>query len=130
MNMRSRGLRDLWLGRYEHPLPIRARGAFQLVSTTRVADAKPCVVLMPGPSADPGRAADALAEIERVHALLDHPRIPRVTERGVVDGTPYLELDCDAVMDGADLYRLVTDAGQSVSQGGADGFISSLCQAM
>ncbi len=130
MNMRSRAFRDLWLGRYEPPLPIRERGAFQLFSTARVIDAKPCVVLTPGPTADPGRVADALAEIERVHALLDHPHIPRVTERGVVDGTPYLELDCDAVMDGAELYRLVTDTGKSLPQESADGFISSLCQAM
>jgi hypothetical protein len=130
MNMRSRAFRDLWLGRYEHPLPLRTRGPFQLASTTRVLDAKPCVVLTPGPSADPTRVADALAEIERVHALLDHPCIPRVTERGVVEGTPYLELDCDAVIDGADLYRLVTDAGRTLLQESADGFISSLCQAM
>ena len=130
MDMRSRAFRDLWLGRYEPPLLIRARGAFQLFSTARVLDAKPCVVLTPGPTADPGRVAEAFAEIERVHALLDHPHIPRVTERGVVDGTPYLELDCDAVIDGADLYRLVTDTGQSLPQASADGFISSLCQAM
>lgn len=101
-----------------------------MVSAVRVDDATPCVVLAPGPNADPGHVADAFAEIEGVHAVLDQPQVPRVAMRGVADGTPYLELDCDAVMDGPELYRLLMNAGQRMSQGSADGFISSLLLAM
>jgi hypothetical protein len=119
-----------WLGRYAYPLPIRSRGSFQVVSASRVDNAKACVVIAPGPTADPGQVAEALAEIERVHAYLDHPNIPKVAKRGVADGTPYLEFDCDAVMDGTEFYRLVTEAGQSVTQESADGFISGLFKAM
>ncbi|WP_437627027.1 hypothetical protein [Sorangium sp. So ce1151] len=85
---------------------------------------------MPGPAASAARADAAFAEIERVHALLDHPLIPKVAARGVADGTPYIELACDAEIDGADLARLLNDAGRKVPPGSAAGVIASLHKAM
>ena len=60
--------------RYVDPLPIRSRDAFQVLSARRVEDGSPCVLVTAGPAADPARVADALDEVARVHALLDHPR--------------------------------------------------------
>ncbi len=74
--MASNTPRSLWLDRYTDPLPIRSRGAFHLVSARRRRDGAPCAVVVPGPSADTARVAMALGEVERVHALVDHPLIP------------------------------------------------------
>lgn len=115
-----------WLDRYVDPLPIRSRGAFHLVSARRIDDGAPCVVVVPGPSADSGRVALALAEVERVHALLDHPLIPRVTARAEAAGTPLLELACDATLDGVECVRLLADADRRIPYAASDGFIVSL----
>ncbi|MEZ4269016.1 MAG: hypothetical protein R3F39_21875 [Myxococcota bacterium] len=119
----------LW-DRYLDPLPIRSRGAFQLLSGRRAADGSPCVLLMAGPSASPDHVAEALAEIQRVHALLDHPLIPRVTDRGEAEGQPYLEFDCPAVADGHELVRLLSDSPDKLPYGCADAFIASLREAL
>lgn len=119
-----------WLDRYEHPLPIRSRGAFHLVSATRTADARPCVVVVPSPFAGAAPAAEVLREIQRVHGLLDHPAIPPVTAIGEAGGAPYLELDCDATMDGVELLEHLTDAGCKVPLAFADGFITHLRRAL
>ncbi|WP_437931613.1 hypothetical protein WMF37_20915 [Sorangium sp. So ce291] len=113
-----------------NPRPIRCRDGFHVVSATRAGDARACVVIVPGPAASAARADAAFAEIERVHALLDHPLIPKVAARGVADGTPYIELACDAEIDGVDLTRLLHDAGWNVPPGSAAGLIASLHEAM
>jgi hypothetical protein len=115
-----------WLDRYVDPLPIRSRGAFHLVSARRIEDHAPCAVVVPGPTAEKARVASALAEVERVHALLDHPVIPRVTLRGEAAGTPFLELDCDATLDGVECVRLLADADRRIPYAASDGFIASL----
>lgn len=115
-----------WLDRYVDPLPIRSRGAFHLVSARRHDDGAPRVVVVPGPSAERGRVAAALAEVERVHALVSHPLIPRVTARGEADETPFLELACDATLDGVECVRLLADSDRRIPYAASDGFIASL----
>ena len=119
-----------WLHRYQRPEPIRSRGAFHVVSAERGRDGAPCVVLVPGHRAAAGAAAAAFEEIERVHRLLGHPRIPPVTARGTADGTPYLELGCDAFIDGVDVHDLLGDAEEKMPLAFADGFITSLREAL
>jgi len=121
---------DPWLDRYVDPLPIRSRGAFHLVSARRTADGAPCVVVVPGPSADRARVAVALAEVERVHALLDHPLIPRVAARGEFAGTPFLEIACDAVLDGIECVRFLADSDRRIPYAASDGFIAGLRTAL
>ncbi|MDC0676522.1 hypothetical protein [Sorangium atrum] len=122
--------RSRWLGRYENPRSIRRRDGLHVVAAARAGDAAPCVVIVPGPAASAARANTVFAEIERVHALLDHPLIPKVAARGVADGMPYIELACDAVIDGADLTGLLSDAGWKVPPGSAAGLVASLRRAM
>lgn len=119
-----------WLGRYETPRSIRRRDGLHVVAATRAGDAEPCVVIVPGPAAGAARANTVFAEIERVHALLDHPLIPKVAARGVADGMPYIELACDAVIDGLDLTSLLNDAGWTVPPGSAAGLVASLRKAI
>lgn len=111
---------------WTEPLPIRSRGAFQLVSARRAADQTRCVLVLPGPSGDARRVAAAFAEVERVHALLDHPLIPKVTRRDDIGGTPVLELDCAASFDGIELIRSIAESGRKLPYGAADAFIASL----
>ncbi|WP_437322455.1 hypothetical protein [Sorangium sp. So ce394] len=122
--------RSRWLGRYEAPRSIRRRDGLHVVAATRAGDAEPCVVIVPGPAVSAARAKAVFAEIERVHALLDHPLIPKVAARGVADGMPYIELACDAVIDGVDLTNLLNDAGWTVPPGSAAGLVASLRKAM
>lgn len=118
------------LGKYLEPLPIRSRGAFQLLSAKREDDGRPCVLVLPGANANPTLIRAALEEVRRVHSLLNHPLIPRVTQLADLDGTPCLELDCDATMDGDDMLRLVAESEQRVPYPGGDGFIASLRKAL
>ncbi|MGK3963607.1 hypothetical protein WMF38_05470 [Sorangium sp. So ce118] len=113
-----------------NPRRIRCRDGFHVVSATRAGDARACVVIVPGPATSAARADAAFAEIERVHALLDHPLIPKVAARGVADGTPYIELACDAVIDGVDFTSLLNDARRKVPPGSAAGLVASLYKAM
>lgn len=112
-----------WLGRYVDPLPIRSRGSFHIVSAETAARERRTVIV-PGPGADAGRVDEAFAEIERVHALFEHPRVPRVTARGRAGEVPYLELGCAAAMDGVDLMRLLGDLEAKIPYPAADGFIA------
>jgi hypothetical protein len=88
------------------------------------------VVVVPGTAALAEQAVVTFAEIERVHALLDHPLIPKVSSRGVAGGAPYLELACDAVIDGVELYGHLLGAGRKVPHASASGLVASLCEAM
>jgi hypothetical protein len=119
-----------WLDRYRRAHAIRSRASFRLVGATREADDRRVVVVVPGPSADRGRVAEALAEVERVHAHLDHPRIPKVSASGLAGETPFLELECDAVIDGVDMVRRMAGAPAKIPYAAADGFIVSLREAL
>jgi hypothetical protein len=118
------------LGHYLDPLPIRSRGSFQLVSARRESDGRPCVLVLPGSSADPALAREAMAEMKRVHDLLDHPGIARVAALWDVEGRPCLELDCPAVIDGMDGLRLIAEGEQKLPYGAADAFIRQLRMAI
>jgi hypothetical protein len=115
-----------WLGRYRCVHTIRSRRALHIVSATRESDARPCVVIVPSPSTGSRRAARLFAEIERVHGLLDHPRIPRVSACGVAGQIPYLELACDAVADGVDAHAFLAGSPRKLSLAHADGFFTEL----
>lgn len=115
-----------FLDRYLDPLPIRSRGSFHLLSARRADDQRPCVVAVPGPAADRGRALAAFEEAARTHALIDHPRVPRVSAWGDTDAGPYLEFDCDAVTDVTAVIQLIADGEQKVSYPAADAFIAGL----
>lgn len=119
-----------FLDRYSDPLPIRSRAAFQILSAQRTSDGRACVLVLPGSNAAPRAAAEAFAEIERVHALVEHPLIPRVEARGEASGTPFLELACEAVVDGIEIVRLFADSDRKIPYGAADAFIASLREAM
>lgn len=119
-----------FLDRYLDPLPIRSRGAFHIVAARRAGDQLPCVVIVPGAHADRGRALAAFAEVARVHGLIDHPRIPRVSAWGEAGATPYLEFDCDAVTDTTAVIQLIADGEQKVSYPAADAFIAGIRTAM
>ncbi|MDC3953115.1 hypothetical protein [Polyangium jinanense] len=119
-----------FLERYVDPVPIRSRSAYNVVAARRADDGGRCTVVLPGASANPRRIGEALAEVERTHALLDHPRIPKVAFRGEAQGTPFLELACDAVVDGQDVVRAMADSTQKIPYGAADGFIVGLRTAM
>lgn len=124
----------LWLDRYRDPLPVRSRGAFHIVSTLREdgreEPARRSVVVLGARSADRGRVARALADIADAHRRVEHPRVPRVVELGEHEGTPFLELACDAVVDGNDLLRILGEAGQKLSYGQGDALFTSLREAM
>ncbi len=119
-----------WLGRYRRPLPIRSRGAFQLASALRETDGQACVVLVPGPEAGGSEVSRAFASVERAHRTVQCEWIPGVAARGVFDGTPYLELACDAVMDGVDLRFRMVESQRRVPLGAADAFASKIRQAL
>ncbi|MDI1451244.1 hypothetical protein [Polyangium sp. 6x1] len=119
-----------FLERYLDPAPIRARGAYKVVSARRADDRTPCTVVLPGPAANTRQIAEAFACVERTHAQLDHPRIPKVTFRGEAQGTPFLELDCDAVVDGHEMLCAMADSEQKIAYGAADGFIVGLRMAL
>jgi hypothetical protein len=115
---------------YLDPMPIRARGAFQLVAVRRAADAQGAVLVLPGEKADASLVAAAFEEIERTHAVLDHPGIPRVTRRGEARKTPYLELACDATVDAIEVIRLLADSDEKIPYAAADAFIAGLREAL
>lgn len=118
-----------WLGRYTDPMPIRSRGAFHLVSARRADDGRMCVVVVPGPSADVAKVAASLVEVERVHGLLDHPSIPKVACRGAHGGAPFLELACDAVIDGIEALRILGETERKVPYAQADALLTGMREA-
>ncbi|MDQ3033510.1 MAG: hypothetical protein M3Y87_13910 [Myxococcota bacterium] len=107
----------LWLRRYRDPLPVRSRGSFHVVSVVR-ATATPgarSIVILGSKSANVDGVRTALDRIASAHERIEHPNLPRVIERGEDDGTPFLELACDAVVDGTELLRLLADSGQKLT---------------
>ena len=114
----------LWLDRYDDLLPVRSRASFHVVSARRPDQDRRCTVVVPGNRADAAAVEEAFAEIERVHGLFEHPRVPRVTARGKAGDMPYLELGCEAAADGADVVRLIGDSGGKMPYPSADGFVA------
>lgn len=118
----------LWLGRYSDLMPIRARGSFHLLSVVR--DERRSVVIVGSRTADRALVAAALARVAEAHRRIDHARVPRLVEVGEHDGTPFLELDCDAVLEGGDFLRVLADSGQKLSYGQGDALFTCLREAV
>ena len=114
------------LGEYLVERPLRVRDSFQVVAARRAEDGRGCVLVLPGTAADRDRVREALAEVERVHALVDHPMLAKVAARGEVEGTPYLELACDAVADGIEILRRLAASDRRVPYAASDAFIYHL----
>jgi hypothetical protein len=88
-----------WLGRFIPQGIIRRGNGFHL-HACRDEDGSPCVVIVGAPRADTVLAQKALARLAEAHRLIVHPTIPRVRQcETTEDGTAYLVLDCDAIMD-------------------------------
>jgi hypothetical protein len=87
-------------------------------------------VLVPGADADLDKAGRALAEVARVHALVDHPLVPKVSASGVRDGVPFVELDVSAIADATELIRLLPTAPRKIPYAAADAFIVRLREAL
>lgn len=117
-----------WLGRYTHPLPVRSRGAFHLVSVERPEGR--ALVVVGSRTADVVRVRSALDEVARVHRLLDDPLIPQVTLRAEHEGVPFVELACDAAIDGHEVLRLLGDARIKMPYGRGDAIFTLLRTAM
>ncbi|MBK8170359.1 MAG: hypothetical protein IPK60_08425 [Sandaracinaceae bacterium] len=115
---------------YEGVLSIRSRESFRIVSARRIADGSPCVVLLPGTNAKLDQVQRAFEEIVLASSLFTHPRVPRVRHHGCIDGTPFVELDCDAVTDGFEIVKLMADADAKIPYDSADAFISSIREAI
>lgn len=98
------------LDRYARPKLIRKRGSLVVVHTHRKHDRLPCVVLTPSLETEPAHAAEILSKIEHAHRGVSHRAVPKVVTKGTFQRRPFLELDCDAIMDGAELHRLLTNA--------------------
>lgn len=122
--------RSFWLGRYGRPIPIQRCGAFLLASTFRIDDGLPCVVLIPGPEAEPARAAEVFAKLERAHNTLLRASVPRVLTRGTYQQMPFLEFDCDATMDGVALHRILIDTQRRAPLSAAVVLASELSRAL
>jgi hypothetical protein len=110
--------------------PIRRRDAFEVFGARRAADGRPCTVVMPGPEADPGAAAEALAELARVHALVEHPLVALPSASGEEEGRPFVEFDVPAIADATELIRLLPTAPRKIPYPAADAFIYCLRQAL
>jgi hypothetical protein len=107
---------SLWLHRYQDPLPVRSRGSFHVVSVARagVVPVTRTIVVVGSRNANVDGVRAALDRIASAHERIEHPSLPRVIERGEHDGIPFLELACDAAVDGAELLRLLADSGQKL----------------
>lgn len=88
---------ELWLGRFERPVPIRRMGVFFLYRAWR--DGAPRVVAVSRPELDPVRARAMIDEVVDVHQRCRHPAVPAVAEQGRVDDLCFVGFACDAVVD-------------------------------
>lgn len=109
---------------------IRARAGWILLSARRRSDDAPCVLLSAGREADLDLVRDRLAAIERAHARIDHPLVPKVRARHVIADRPVLELSCDATLDGIELVRRLGRSATRLPYPAADAFIVSLREAL
>lgn len=107
---------------------MRSRGAFHMVSVER--DQRRSLVVLGARSSDPARVRAALDEVARIHALLDTERVAPVVERAEHEGVPFLELGCDAVVDGHDVLRLLGDARVKMPYGQGDAIFTMLRETM
>ena len=101
-------VQQTWLERFTDPRPVRRLGAFYLYSAQH--RGVPCVVAVSRPDVDPEWAAQVVAQVAQVHALVNHPAVPRVVAHGGVGDTHYVAFHCDAAEDLAHLLEHTGDA--------------------
>lgn len=125
----------LWLARYRDVLPVRSRGSFHVVSAVRAEqpgtiEPRRSIVVFGSRIADPRGVRRALRDVADAHGAIVHPRIPRVVELAEHADVPFLELDCDAVLDGNDFLRMLADARQRLTYGQGDALFTQLREAL
>lgn len=99
-----------------------------MVSAER--DGRRSLIVLGSSTANREEVREALDEVARVHALLDHPRIPRLVERADHEGVPFVELACDATVDGPELLRMLGDARIKVPYGQGDAIFTIVRESM
>ncbi len=83
-------------------------------------------MVLGGPRANPQRVASTLTEVAAIHARIDQPLVPRVSEVGTYGGQTFLEFDIPASRDSLDVTRCMAESGEKIPYGAADAFIVSL----
>ncbi len=130
MNRAGTPTKAPWLGRFELPALLRTRGAFHLGSTREHEGGEARLVVFGAPGRDARQQRLALANFERAHRLVSHPRIAPVAGSGEHEGVPFVALDCDAVADLTLVLREVRRAGHTVPYAQGDGFVRGLREAL
>lgn len=101
---------------------IRRLRAFELYGARRAEDDRACAVIVPAAHADRAASMRALDELARVHRLLSHSLIARVSGAGLVDGdVPFVEFDVGVVADGEELMNLMAVAKEKLPYEASDG---------
>lgn len=109
---------------------IRARPGWIVLSARRKDDDARAVLVCAGRDADLGEAQRRLDAIERAHARIDHPLVPKPVARHTLVDRPVLELACDATLDGIEVVRRMARTRTKLPYPAADAFIVSLRQAL
>ena len=86
--------------------------------------------MLPGSRADVERARRVLEQVARFHTRIEHPHVPRVFRAGDFEGTPFIEFDCPATIDGTDVLRLLSETQRTLPHGAANALIVSLHDAL
>ncbi len=116
-----------WLGRFEHPETIRRLGAIEYVAC-RASDGAPRVLVVASAGAPREATGELLAEIARVHRLIDHPRVPKVAEVEDATHPSWVALDSAAVVDFESLAHTVAETGHRVDHRGAGAHVLAFAE--
>jgi hypothetical protein len=124
-----------WLGHYLSAEPIAREGSFHLHAARRASDGGPCVVVSAAPIAEPRAAREALERLASAHDAVSHPAIPRAVRveealLGEHDGTPFVELASEGVLDGASALERLIDARAHLGFGEAEALLDLLVGAL
>jgi hypothetical protein len=85
------------LGRkFEELVPLTTEGAFRLLAGREACGGEARVIVVGAGEQDAGWAGEQLDAVARAHAQIECRYVPRVAERGDVDGVGYVALRCDA----------------------------------
>lgn len=136
--MRRREISDLWLGRYVDPVVLSETSAFRILGVfdprlerrlTVVAAAEQR--LAEGPArADVAGLGAALDRLYRAHHAPPHPVIAPAIERAEHEGVPFVVFDFPARLDFDRLLQIGLDAGWKADYDHADGYSTTLRDAL
>jgi hypothetical protein len=116
-----------WPARFERPETIRRLGAIEYVAC-RAEDGTPRLLVVASPGAPREATGELLAEIARVHRLIDHPKVPKVAE---VDDAPLLSwiaLDSAAIVDFETLSGTVIETAYPVDHRGGGAHVLAFAE--